>query len=166
MLHELGWLNQAGSPVRLVRFAWLGNEQLAYYDDDGLRASIRAMAGGAVLSKEFAERTTVPPQRWYSRIDNDLFATSAHGLDLLLPRVFQQPPPPQGERQTPGERDVWRALEGKFLTAKQIGSRLSKSEETVRKHVRDLNSKRWRIQHFSGDGYYRPDAPPPELGRA
>jgi biotin operon repressor len=62
-----------------------------------------------------------------------------------------------------GMAEVWAALQGKLLTAKQLGQALGITAEAVRKRIKQLNERHHAVKNTRGAGYYRPDAPPPEL---
>jgi hypothetical protein len=94
------------------------------------------------------------------------------GRELLLQsgqarqvHVFQIAPVPI----TPGQQLVWEALKGRALTAKELVNVLEdekgtfKSEEVIRQHVAGLREAGHVVEHQSGVGYYRPDAPPSDL---
>ena len=66
---------------------------------------------------------------------------------------------------TPRQLEIWGLLRGQALFDKKIAEQLSgqSSEGSVRNQIKKLRDGGWPIEHSSGIGYYRPDAPPPNL---
>ena len=68
------------------------------------------------------------------------------------------------DRLTDQELELWRLLEGKVLTGKEISRQLSEtpSPQTVAKRIQRMRKKGLNIsnQREGTKGYYRPDAPP------
>ncbi|MHC4159793.1 MAG: hypothetical protein ACYSSO_12025 [Planctomycetota bacterium] len=61
---------------------------------------------------------------------------------------------------------VWDLLEGKAMPGKIIASELlnnPRKDNTIAKRISELNDAGCIIKNKRGIGYYRPDAPPPEL---
>ncbi len=64
---------------------------------------------------------------------------------------------------TEGETDVWEALAGRAMTAKELRQKLDlPSEQAVKEHVKSIRAKGRILKNQPGRGYFRPDAPPAE----
>jgi hypothetical protein len=61
-----------------------------------------------------------------------------------------------------GLTDLWNALEGRVLSAKDLAKpiHLDTTVDAVRHRVGELRKRHYRIIQLPGQGYYRPDAPP------
>ena len=65
-----------------------------------------------------------------------------------------------------GERELWDALDGRVMAAKELRVELDRpSEEAVRQQITSVRHKGHEIVWCAGRGYYRPDVPPPEVSR-
>ena len=65
-----------------------------------------------------------------------------------------------------GERELWDALDGGAMTAKELTAHLDRpSEEAVRQQIASIRHKCYEIVWCAGRGYYRPDALPPDVSR-
>ena len=66
---------------------------------------------------------------------------------------------------TKGQKGLWDALAGHVMDAKELAAEemLNTSENVIRQWVGDLKAAGYNIDHRSGRGYFRPDAPPPEI---
>ena len=81
-----------------------------------------------------------------------------------LPAGHVQAPQSPPRPMTDGQKRLWNALKNRALSAKELAGRdeLDTSGETVRQWVLGLRKAGHAIEHRSGRGYYRPDAPPSE----
>jgi DNA-binding MarR family transcriptional regulator len=56
---------------------------------------------------------------------------------------------------------VWKALAGHRLIAKEIGEVINADDSSVRRAIRSMRQKGYEIRGGAdGPGYWRPDAPP------
>lgn len=71
----------------------------------------------------------------------------------------------QRSQPTPRQLEIWGLLRGQALFDKEIAVQLSShsSAGSVRNQIKCLRDGGWPIEHASGIGYYRTDAPPPNL---
>ncbi len=60
-------------------------------------------------------------------------------------------------------KEVWDALAGKVLSAKQLARALRSNEDAIRKRIAVLKRAGCAVANRRGAGYYREDAPPPGL---
>jgi len=88
-------------------------------------------------------------------------------LKALLPRDRNGTAAPTATETSPsrplpeGTAEVWEALNGQMLTAKEIAQKLRITEDAVRKRVARLREDGRTLDNRRGSGYFRPDAPPP-----
>lgn|GEM_PF-7062505 len=174
MVHELGWNSVRGSPLALARHVWAGTGVMAYWSDDDLEELLQAWPGGALYSTRLRDENPIPPMRFYSVIEQDVFAASAAAIDRLLEIVSDSGVTPGADSVpvvepktvpakrilTDGQRAVWEALHGQALIAKQLAKKLDTSEDVIRRHVKELRRSGYAVETRRGLGYYRLDAPP------
>lgn len=70
---------------------------------------------------------------------------------------------------TPLLRKVWDALKNRARTCPQLAKELMNSrtkEDAIRKRITAIRNRGWCIEHVAGLGFYRSDAPPPEMDSA
>jgi biotin operon repressor len=67
-----------------------------------------------------------------------------------------------------GLQEVWDALSGRELSAKQLSVALAgnPSVDAMRKRIQEIRATGRRIETRPGGGYFRPDAPPPSSASA
>ncbi len=116
---------------------------------DRLRARAEVYADACELLADLVERSCVTS-------DKNEAAEGAGGGKTAAAR----------RPMTDGQKRLWDALEGQVLSAKELARELDSSEDTVRQWVRELRAARYSIDRRSGRGYFRPDAPPPEIAES
>lgn len=103
------------------------------------------------------QRTGVSPLAFPARIKDQL--TELRWSVAAEPEVDDAPP--RHRHLTDRESQVWKALAGHRLIAKEIGEAINADETLVRRAVGKIREKGYEIRGGrDGRGYWRPDAPP------
>lgn len=127
LLHELGWLSGRGTPLRLTRFVWAGQEQMPYSSDTDLAERFRIWCGAALYTNRLMEENPIPPLRYYSHVGADLFGASAHAIDRLFEVLEGNAPPNPPAFSEPTD----------LISQLRAAEILGVSERTISRRIRD-----------------------------
>lgn len=104
------------------------------------------------------QRTGVSALAFPARI-NDQLAELRWNVSTAHPEVDDAPP--KHRHLTERESQVWKALAGHRLIAKEIGEVITADHSSVRRAIGSMRRKGYEIRGGTGgQGYWRPDAPP------
>jgi biotin operon repressor len=118
----------------------------------------------AVLRHVVGLDASAPKQKHgYYEVQNDFFLESS----LIIAKLLEKDPsqvttktskPLLSEMQL----EIWKSLNGKCLSAKELGKSFDLSAENIRKHIQAIRNKfgQKAVENTRSRGYWRPDNPP------
>ncbi len=156
-----------GMYIRLVTIAETAQKYIGLIEREGKATALVEWQNLSTLADEISTlREEGAPQSVINEyITQRTEADNKSNANTADEVVVIQPPKPLTE----GQQYVWDVLEGRVLTANEIVAALKEerkhetSEGNVRQTIAKLRGASYCVKHRNGRGYFRPDAPPPDV---